>query len=194
MKKLWLLLTVFLLGFPLYAQEMLLEGVYQGKDLYVQNPMATDFKEFCVQEVYVNDKKMAERLQTSAFVVRLSHLQIGQRVRVRFIHKEGCRPRVLNPQVIRAESGTFQFRAFRVSEDSARWVTAGKHKEGLFVVEKLQGSQWKPVETLETQADSNVQVFSVKVSHDQGKNKYRIRLVEQKGQVYYTQEEEFVVE
>lgn len=180
--------------FPLNAQQMQLEGVYQGKDLYVQNPMAGDFKGFCVQEVYVNEQKMAEKLQTSAFVVRLSHLQVGEHVSIRFVHKPGCQPRVLNPQVIRGESEKFQFRAIKVSSDSVRWLVAGKHKQGLFVVERLQANKWQSVKSLEVQADSSVQTYQLAVNHNPGNNTYRIRLVEEKGQIFYSQQHDFRLE
>jgi hypothetical protein len=45
---------------PLRAGEIVLTGVYQGKNLFVQNPAVGQDKTYCVDEVYVNDvKKMS---------------------------------------------------------------------------------------------------------------------------------------
>ena len=192
MKKImlfWIFTALIIL--PLKGQELKLEGVYQGKDLYIQNPMATNYAEFCVQQVYVNDKMVAEKLRTSAFVVRLSHLKVGDPVRVRIIHKGSCQPKVLNPQVIRAEALGFQFRALEVGSDSLRWLTAGEHDAGLFVLERYQEDHWEPLLSREVEQTDQADVVTVPIDHNNRMNRYRVRLVEKRGKVYYSQEKEY---
>ena len=67
-----------LLAFPIGT--IVLEGNYQGKNLYVQNPYASGGVGFCVQEVKVNGKTTTDETNSSAFEIDLKAqgLKIGE--------------------------------------------------------------------------------------------------------------------
>ena len=72
-KKLLFVLTIaFLLVQNGFSQSMiLLEGTYQGKNVYVQNPFASSGVGFCVYEVRVNDQVTTDEIGSSAFEIDL---------------------------------------------------------------------------------------------------------------------------
>src|SRR3954467_13307608 len=93
-----------------YAQSVIiLEGNYQGKVLYVQNPFAPGGVGFCVTEVKVNGNTTTDETNSSAFEVDLKsqNLAMGEKIEVKIFHKDGCKPKILNPEVLKPKS-TFE--------------------------------------------------------------------------------------
>jgi hypothetical protein len=83
-----------------------LEGHYQKKNVYVQNPFAycTDTStRYCAFEVVINDTITipADTIASSAFEIPLTHFgfQEGDSVRIVIKHYSDCAPKVLNPEV-----------------------------------------------------------------------------------------------
>ena len=58
-KFIFLGILAFLYSLPSQAQEVILLGIYKGNNLYVQNKFSTDKNDFCIQEIYVNNKKIS---------------------------------------------------------------------------------------------------------------------------------------
>src|ERR1044071_7067750 len=77
---------------------IVLEGNYQGKPLYVQNPFGPGGVGFCVTEVKVNGNITTDETNSSAFEIDLKAQKLapGEKVEVRIMHKDGCKPKVLN--------------------------------------------------------------------------------------------------
>jgi hypothetical protein len=88
------------------AATIVLEGNYQGKNLFVQNPYAEAGVGFCVFQVTVNDKVATDEINSSAFEVDLGNfnLKMGDKVVIKIMHKDGCTPKVLNPEVLKPKS------------------------------------------------------------------------------------------
>src|SRR3954471_6660023 len=82
---------------------IVLEGNYQGKNLYVQNPFGSGGVGFCVTEVKVNGNITTDEIPSSAFEIDMKphKLNIGDKVEVKIFHKEDCKPKVLNPEVLK---------------------------------------------------------------------------------------------
>jgi hypothetical protein len=86
--------------------QIVLEGNYQGKSVYVQNPFAyckdTSTK-FCAFEVLINDSISIPKdsLASSAFEIPLRDYGFveGDSVRIVIKHYSDCSPKVLNPEV-----------------------------------------------------------------------------------------------
>ena len=78
-------------------------GIYQGKNLYVQNPFSSNNVGFCVTEVKVNGNITTDETQSSAFEIDLKaqNLKLQEPVTVVIYHKEGCNPKILNPEVLK---------------------------------------------------------------------------------------------
>ena len=97
-------LVALLFASAVNAGILTLSGVYHGKNLYVQNPFTGNMKDFCTNEVYVNDRLVMKDIQSSAYEIDLSHLKEQDPVTIKITHKDDCKPKILNPQVIKATS------------------------------------------------------------------------------------------
>ena len=91
------------------AGVIVLEGHYQGKNLYVQNPFAGSGVGFCTYEVTVNGEVTTDEWNSSAFEIDLAArgLKVGEPVVIKIKHKDDCKPKVLNPEVLKPKS-TFE--------------------------------------------------------------------------------------
>src|SRR5690606_15482464 len=96
-----LLSLAALVCLPSWAGVIVVEGRYQGKNLFVQNPFSEAGVGFCVFEVTVNDQIATDEINSSAFEVDLGNygLKLGDAITVKIKHKDGCTPVVLNPEV-----------------------------------------------------------------------------------------------
>ena len=73
MNKVYSLLTVLALSvLSASAGVIVLEGNYQGKNIYVQNPFASSGVGFCVYEVTINDQTTTDEINSSAFEIDFS--------------------------------------------------------------------------------------------------------------------------
>ena len=87
MKKILFLLTTFFFSASLFAA-LSVEGTYQGKNLYVQNPFSGSGVGFCVIAVYVNGDVTTDQVNSSAFEIDFSNLslKVGEPVTVKIQH------------------------------------------------------------------------------------------------------------
>jgi hypothetical protein len=191
MKIRFLLVGLILLNvLSVNAGILTLTGVYQGKNLYIQNPFAGNQKDFCATEVFVNDVKVLHNIQSSAFEIDLSHLKVQQPVTIKITHKDDCKPKILNPQVIKATS-SFQFSSFNVDKEHLVWSTKGEKPGGKMFVEHFLYNSWVNIKELPAKGGVIINNYDLKSSHNSDLNKYRIKFVESDGQVFYSQIVEF---
>ena len=180
-----LLLGLLLLSARAYAGQIIISGVYQGKNLYVQNPLSPDKSTLCANEVFVNDKKTISNIKLGSFEVDLSFLEIGDAVTVRITHKDGCAPKLLNPQVLRP-SGGFQIEEVRVLLNSIEWNVTTENKDFVYNLESLRNGNWI-VLAQEKAKGSGSAAYSVPMVHPAGENRYRIRAQDLSShQMYYS--------
>ena len=186
------LFTLFLAfsGANLFAGVLTLQGVYQGKNLYVQNPFTGNMKDFCTNEVVVNDKVVLSNVQSSAFEIDLSFLSMNDPVTVSIKHKDDCKPKVLNPQVIKASSN-FNFQALNIDAENVTWVTKGEKPRGRFFVEQFKNNAWVTVREHSGKENPIINNYIEKGTNHSGLNKYRVKYLQNDGQVFYSQVMEF---
>ena len=79
------ILSIFALTGFSQGGVIVIEGNYQGKNLYVQNPFASGGVGFCVTEVYVNGNLTTDETQSSAFEIDFKphKLTIGDKVEIK---------------------------------------------------------------------------------------------------------------
>ena len=165
-------------------EEVVLSGVYNGKNVYVQNPLSSNMKDYCTLEVWVNDTKMFTKPRTSAYTVNLAHLNEAAPVTIRIVHSAGCAPKIINPQVVRTLN---KFRYLTIHTDSSKleWVTSGELASGKFFVEKWENNRWEPLTSLEASGVIGSR-YEAKVDHHSGENRYRIRYLQNDGETFYS--------
>ena len=179
------ILLLLLFVFNANAGLITIKGYYQGKNIYVQNPFTSTMTDFCANDVFVNGKKVLSGVRQSAFEVDLSGLEMYSPVEVKITHKDDCKPRVLNPQVLKSEHN-FKFTSFHIDHNKIQWSTKGEGIGGKFVVQQFVYNNWIIISELKgigTPIDHN---YDIAEPHHSGVNRYRVKYISKKGQVFYS--------
>ncbi|MBN2669958.1 MAG: hypothetical protein JXR60_12125 [Bacteroidales bacterium] len=187
------ILTSLFVGFIVlssWAQELKLNGVYQGDNLYVMNPFASTGVGFCIQEVRVNNKVSTDEIASSAFEIDLSqyHFKVGDPVEITIKHKSGCKPKILNPNVIQPKS-TFVISRIEVGRDKIlRWSTTDESGSLDYIIEQYRWNKWVKVGTVKGDGNKSGNQYSIKVSPHSGQNKFRVKQIDYSKKPRYSQE------
>lgn len=190
MKNKILLMAVcaFLLILKANAQTMiLLEGTYQGKNVYVQNPFASNGVGFCVYEVRVNDQVTTDEIGSSAFEIDLRNFNLknGDPVTIKIFHKDDCKPKVLNPEVLKPKS-TFVIApgaiTINCADEMLKWTTTGEQGKLTFVIEQYRWNKWVKVGEVDGVGTAGPNNYSFKVVTHSGENQFRVKQVDYSGQ------------
>lgn len=76
-----------------------LEGVYQGKNIFVRNAYGPGGIGYCVNEILVNGEISADKINSDIFEINLEHfkLKTGDKVKVDIKYYTGSTPVLINP-------------------------------------------------------------------------------------------------
>lgn len=163
---------------------IILEGNYQGKNLYVQNPFGAGGVGFCVTEVLVNGNITTDEINSSAFEVDFKphKLNIGEKVEIKIKHKEDCKPKVLNPEVLKPKS-TFEVISMTIEKDgTVKWSTKSETGKLAFAVEQFRWNKWVKVGEVEGNGTPGTNNYTFKITAHSGKNQIRVRQTDYSGQ------------
>lgn len=156
---------------------IILEGNYQGKNLYVQNPFGNGGVGFCVTEVLVNGNVTTDETQSSAFEIDFKphNLKVGDKVEVKIKHKADCKPKVLNPEVLKPKS-TFDVIDIKLAGDGTlNWKTQNETGKLAFVVEQFRWNKWVKVGEVDGVGTPGQNSYTFKVALHSGKNQVRVK-------------------
>jgi hypothetical protein len=190
MKKTLILLFVCFVSFSGFSQVIELNGVYQGKNLYVMNPFASSGVGFCVYEVTVNGQLTTDEINSSAFEIDLTIFRFkkGERLIVKIKHKEGCTPKVINPEVLKPQS-TYNASAMKVGRDEVlNWNTTNESGSLPFIIEQFRWNKWVKVGSVKGKGTPGNNSYSLKVSPHNGNNRFRIKQVDYTRKPRYSKE------
>lgn len=165
------------LSLPAAAGVIVLEGNYQGKNLYVQNPFSEAGVGFCVFEVTVNDQIATDEINSSAFELDLNNfgLKLGDKVMVKVKHKDGCSPVILNPEVLKPKS-TFEIVNQSIGSDGTyTWVATNETGELPYMVEQKRWNKWVKVGEVMGLGKPGENTYSFKVTPHSGENTFRVK-------------------
>lgn len=167
-----------LLSSSIYAANIKIEGVYQGKNLYVMNPFASDGVGFCVTKVTVNGQITTDEIGSSAFEIDFSvfDFQLGDKIIVVIEHRDNCTPKILNPEVLKPKS-TFKIRTMKInrSTNELEWTTTNEAGSLTFYVEQFRWNKWIRLGTVIGIGKPGENNYKYKVLIHSGLNKYRVR-------------------
>ena len=173
---------------------IILEGNYQGKNLYVQNPFGSGGVGFCVTEVFVNGNITTDEVNSSAFEIDFkSHkLQIGEKVEIKIKHKEDCKPKVLNPEVLKPKS-TFEVITMTIDKDGTlKWSTKSETGKLAFAIEQFRWNKWVKVGEVDGVGTPTTNNYTFKIAPHSGKNQVRVRQTDYSGQPRLSKPVEFM--
>ncbi len=169
---------------PALAGELTVSGTYQGKNIFVKNPYSGGAG-FCVTEVTVNGKTTTDEIQQSSFEIDLAALQlvIGQAVSIKLVHKDDCKPSVVNPEDLKPRA-TFDVvsGSMKVTKDGKFvWTTKNETGKLKFIVEQKRWNKWVKVAEVEGKGTPDQHYYEVKYSPYSGENLIRVKQVDVTG-------------
>ncbi|GAB4253344.1 MAG: hypothetical protein Kow0079_08810 [Vicingaceae bacterium] len=194
MKKLFIIAFVTLLTTYTQAGVIVLEGHYQGKNLYVQNPFAGSGVGFCTFEVTINGEVTTDEVNSSAFEIDFANFQlaIGDPVVVKIKHKDDCKPKVLNPEVLKPKS-TFEIVTMTVDKDGTlQWKTKSETGKLPFIIEQFRWNKWIKVGEVDGVGKPTENEYSFKITPHSGENQFRVKQVDYSGKPRYSQSAKYV--
>lgn len=171
------LIGALLAGYFAQSATIVLDGNYQGKNIFVQNPFSEAGVGFCVYQVTVNDKVATDEINSSAFEIDLTafNLHMGDKGTIKINHKDGCTPKVLNPEVLRPKS-TFDIVKQSVSPDGTyTWTTSNETGELPYIVQEKRWNKWIRVGEVPGIGTPGKHTYSFKVVPHSGENTYRVK-------------------
>ncbi len=178
----------------LLSGKIILNGRYQGQNLYVQNPFAGCGVGYCARKVLVNGRDVVTELHSSAFEIPLNKLgfKLGDSLNVEILHVGDCKPKVLNPNPHPRKS-TFEIVSIGIDKDMTLvWKTKNEQGKFPFIVEQFRWNKWVkvgevdgkggPQLEVEAKERSAINEYSVKITPHSGKNQFRVKQVDYTGQ------------
>jgi len=195
MKKLFFVILISLFAFQVNAAGVIvLEGHYQGKNLYVQNPFAGSGVGFCTFEVTINGEVTTDEVNSSAFEIDFANFQlkIGDPVIVKIKHKDDCKPKVLNPEVLKPKS-TFEIVTMQISNDgNFDWTTKSETGKLTYIIEQFRWNKWIKVGEVDGVGTEVENKYEFKITPHSGENKFRVKQVDYSGKPRYSQASRYV--
>ncbi|HOY38990.1 MAG: hypothetical protein KBB11_08440 [Bacteroidales bacterium] len=179
MKKYLLFISVIITftgGYNLKAEEYIVKGLYQGIDLYVINPMLDDEGyTYCVTEIFINNNVYEDVLNSSAFCISLSKLdlKVGDGLEIRFVHSNDCAPKIINPEVLKPIT-TFTVTAINITGNVLNFSTTGETSKIPFQVEQFRWNRWITVATVEGKGGPGENTYTAAILPSSGENRYRV--------------------
>ncbi|GAB4136493.1 MAG: hypothetical protein Fur0041_10990 [Bacteroidia bacterium] len=173
---------------------LLIEGKYQNKNIYIQNAFNQNGVGFCAYEVRVNGNLTTDEVNSSAFEIDLRpfNLNSGDPVTIQIFHKEGCVPKVLNPEALKPRP-TFSTKAITINNEGLlTWTTTGETGSLTFVVEQFRWNKWVYVGEVQGIGTAAEHTYSFKVSAHSGENRFRVKQVGFGKEVKYTPEVRYI--
>lgn len=175
------------------ADEIVLTGIYQEKNLYVMNPFAADGESFCITEIMVNGSQTSDDINSSAFEIDLSVLNLkkGDELNIVIKHKDGCTPKVINPDAIKPQS-SFTVTTIKIDKnDNLTFTTSGESGSLPFIVEQFRWNKWMKVATVDGKGTAELNTYTVKISLHSGYNRFRVKQVDYTRKPRYGKELKF---
>ena len=192
MKRILLIFVTCLIGLSSMAA-LSVEGTYQGKNLYVQNPMDDEGFGYCATKVTVNGDIMPGGTSMGAFEIDFSmfNIEIGEPVFIVIEHNDGCKPKILNPEVLLPRS-TYEVVDMKVSDDGKfTWKTKGEQGKLPFVIEQYRWNKWVAVGEVQGKGSSGENAYEFQVSPHSGENTVRIVQTDHSGTKRPSNEKKF---
>ncbi|MCB0408961.1 MAG: hypothetical protein KDD29_02010 [Flavobacteriales bacterium] len=194
MKRIFTILLLAVAALSANAGVIVLEGHYQGKNLYVQNPFAGSGVGFCTFEVTINGEVTTDEVNSSAFEIDFANFQlkVGDPVIVKIKHKDDCKPKVLNPEVLKPKS-TFEIVSMDISkEGSFSWVTKNETGKLTYIIEQYRWNKWIKVGEVDGQGSVDENKYEFNITPHSGENKFRVKQVDYSSKPRYSQAARYI--
>ncbi len=181
--KIFLISLIFSLTGAVAFASLSIEGSYQGKNLYVQNPMDDEGFGYCATKVTVNGDILPGGTSMGAFEIDFSifNIEIGEPVFIVIEHNDGCKPKILNPEVLLPRS-TFKVATINVNQNGLlTWKTTDEHGKLPFIVEQFRWNKWVAVGEVQGKGTPSQNSYEFQVTPHSGENTIRVVQIDHSG-------------
>ena len=177
----FLLRITLLLSFGFVAVEMragniVIEGRYQKKNIFVVNANAADGVGFCIYQITVNSLVTSDDVNTQAFEIDLSlyKFKVGDPVTVIIKHKDGCVPRVLNPGALEP-TPSFECQHIECSRTgNLSWETINEEGKIAFTIQQFKWNKWVSVGEVMGNGTPTKNKYNFQTQLTSGSNRFRV--------------------
>ena len=156
------------------ASEIIINGLYHGENLLIQNPLSAGASDYCVDQVYVNDVLVLENPRISAVEIDLESFQLYEPLAIKLVHKDDCTPYLLNPEAL-VFKRAFSFHSIKSDGFAIRWVGSGEDSTATYHLDKAIDGLWTKIGDAPATGGFGTSEYSIDVNHDFGVNMYRVR-------------------
>ncbi len=180
MKKIIFILFLISSSNFYFAAKLSLEGVYQGKNVFIQNPSDASGFGFCISKIYVNGDLIPISLNSSTLTINLKALKmsVGEPVFLVIHHSDDCTPKIINAEVLLPKS-TFQLSTIVVNNSTdLTWTTTGESGKLNFLIEQYKWDKWVVVGEVMGQGTATLNTYSFKLFPHSGKNEVRVSQID----------------
>ena len=175
-KIIFLILFVFpcLLGF---SQDVLVHtGTYQGKNVYVQNPFASNGIGFSTKKVTVNGEPITNDFVSSAFEIDLKklNLEVGDSINIKLYHDKGCEPIIVNELALTSAPKLAYLNIEIDTLGIIKWCTTKEFESKTFYIEQYKWNKWNVVGQMKGTGGSKTNCYEFKADLHSGENTFRV--------------------
>ncbi|TND10458.1 MAG: hypothetical protein FD123_100 [Bacteroidetes bacterium] len=163
------------------SPKIILQGQYAGKNIYIQNPYATDNPGdcCCATAVFVNHRRTKDEISKTAFMIRLDSMGLkeGDSLYIEIFHKPNCSPKVLNPDPHTRKSA---FEIISISVDTSgllQWKTKKEKGKHTYIVEQFRWNKWVKVGEVEGTGNADANSYTFRAELHSGLNQFRVKQV-----------------
>lgn len=184
MKKSRFLITILSVLINSYIFSALsIEGTYQGKNLYVQNPIDDEGFGYCATKVTVNGDIMPGGTGSGAFEIDFGifNIALGEPVFIVIDHHDGCKPKILNPEVLLPRS-TFNVTSILINADKLKWETTNENGKLPYVIEQYRWNKWVAVGEIDGNGTAGTNKYEFKITPHSGENIFRVIQIDHSGE------------
>jgi len=181
--KIFIVFLSFLLTAYVGFSALSIEGTYQGKNLYVQNPMDDEGFGYCATKVTVNGDIMPGGTSMGAFEIDFSmfNIAIGEPVFIVIEHNDGCKPKILNPEVLLPRS-TFKVTEISVAASGKLvWKTNEEQGKLPYIIEQYRWNKWVTIGEVQGKGTPETNSYEFQVTPHSGENTVRVTQVDHSG-------------
>jgi hypothetical protein len=174
--KLFLTVAILMVSMGLTAGNIVLEGRYQQRNIFVINGASPDGVGFCTYEVTVNGLITTDEINSQAFEIDLAiySFKLGDPLTIIIKHKDGCLPKVLNPGALEP-APTFDCSKIDCSTaGSLSWETSNEMGKLPFVIQQFKWNKWVNIGEVMGNGSSGKNQYKFQVPLTSGKNKFRV--------------------
>ncbi|MFN8775333.1 MAG: hypothetical protein ACK5XV_01080 [Flavobacteriales bacterium] len=158
------------------AGNIVLEGRYQQRNIFVVNPVSDDGVGYCIYEVNVNGQVASDEINAQAFEIDLTgyNLKEGDPVVIVLKHKDGCTPRILNPGALEPGPSFECDKIECTAQGLLTWETTGEKGKLSFMVQQFKWNKWVQVGEVMGTGTPGRNSYKFQASLTSGLNRFRV--------------------